>query len=147
MAQKRGQIGMELMVIVGAMMLLMLPLISLLLVKGGEFAEKAAIAKLSEDAGRITGTVDNIGRMGPGSKATLQIDVPNGVSEANANSAGEFWFTLETRFGQTQLVKLSSFPLQIDTDSKASLKRPGTHLVTIDYPVESLTKQILITVR
>jgi len=147
MAQKRAQIGMELMVIVGAMLLLMLPLIAILLVKGGEFAEKAAVAKLSEDAGRIAGTVDNLGRMGPGSKATLQVDVPNGVSEANANSAGEFWFTLETRYGQTQLVKLSSFPLQIDAGSKASLQRPGTHLVTIDYPVETLDKQILITAR
>jgi hypothetical protein len=145
MAEKRGQIGMELMVIVGLMLLFMLPMISLLLTKAGDFNEKAAIAKVSEDAGRITGTADNVGRMGPGSKVTLQIDTPNGVSDVKANDAGELSFTMETRFGQTEIVKMSSFKLQIpDSALVDALKKPGTHMVTVDYPYDTSDNRILL---
>jgi hypothetical protein len=144
MAEKRGQIGMELMVIVGLMMLFMLPMISLLLAKTGEFNEKAAIAKVSEDAGRIAGTADNVGRMGPGSKVTLQIDTPGGVSDVKANDAGELSFTMETRFGPTDIVRMSSFKLSIETDLKNALKQPGTHMVTVDYPYDTLNNRIIL---
>jgi len=145
MAQKRGQIGMELMVIVGFMLLLMIPIISLLLTKAGEFSEKAAIAKVSEDAGRIAGVADNVGRMGPGSNVTLQIDIPNGVSAADANDKGEIYFTIETRFGSTDLVRMSSFPLKMEDNLKGSLKLPGTHLVSVGYPISGAGNMIHIT--
>src|SRR3989344_3067375 len=68
MHAEKAQIGIEVMAIVAVMMLLLLPLTYVLLVRGGQFNEQAAIAKADENAARIAATADQVGSMGPGSQ-------------------------------------------------------------------------------
>ena len=141
MRTMRAQIGIELMAIVAVMILLLLPLTYILLVRGGQFNEQAAIAKANENAARMTATADQVGRMGPGSKVVLQVDSPVGITEASATGAGsgvdetpygEISFTLKTSYGETEAVSMSSFPLTPGQPFFDSLKSPGTHYIVIE---------------
>ncbi len=127
----KAQIGIEAIAIVAVMMLLLLPLTYILLVRGGQFNEQAAIAKADENAARMTATANSVGRMGPGSKVVLQVDSPEGIMAAGATQYGEISFTLKTSYGASDVVSMSDFPLA-QGPLFDSLKMPGTHYIVIE---------------
>ena len=138
MHAEKAQIGIEVMAIVAVMMLLLLPLTYVLLVRGGQFNEQAAIAKADENAARIAATADQVGSMGPGSKVVLQVDMPVGITAAEAKGNvdpleapwGEISFTLKTSYGDGDVVGMSKFSL-VPGPAFDSLKNPGTHYIVI----------------
>ena len=136
MRQSRGQIGIEVMAIIGFMILLMLPLIYALLTQAGSFNEGAAVAKAAENVARLAAVANQVGGMGPGSKVVVQVDMPEGVTAASASALGEPYggelsFTLNTRAGLTQVVSMSDFDLKAGARI-SELTKPGTHYVVVE---------------
>jgi len=133
MNYRRAQVGIEAIAIVGFMLLLMLPLTYLLLSQANQFSESAAIARASENAARVVAVVNEVGRMGPGSKVVVQVEQPIGVKSVSVNSK-ELEFMLGTSSGDTDIVKMSAFSMLAGANLDELLK-PGTHNVLIEYPV------------
>ncbi|VVC04904.1 Uncharacterised protein [Candidatus Burarchaeum australiense] len=131
MRLQRGQVGIETMAIVGFMLLMMLPLIYLLLARGGMFNEQTAVAKADETAASLTAMADQVGKMGPGSKVVVQLEVPGGIMRSYAVDK-EFGFSLQTSAGRTDVVHMSRFILSMDANTANGLTTPGTHYVLVE---------------
>ncbi|RLG19064.1 hypothetical protein DRN67_03615 [Candidatus Micrarchaeota archaeon] len=137
MHSTRGQISVEVIAIIGFLILFMLPLMYLLLTQAGEFNEEAAVASVSESSVRLATVADQVGRMGPGSKVVVQLDIPEGVESVSASDhsyGGEIVFTMRTSAGITDVVSMSAFPLS-EGPNLQFLNSAGTHSVLVEYPI------------
>lgn len=108
----RGQVSTELLVIIGAILVIFIPLIATGYLKAAQANEELTISQSRLAVGRIANTIDAVGNLGENSSAMLEIFVPNGVNSikfSNIGTGSEIVFSLNSQSGSNELAETTRF--------------------------------------
>ena len=119
----RGQIGIEIIGVVGFAFILLIPLFSGFYFYSNNYWERLGIEKADTAAGRLASAVDMVGAQGDG-MLTQEIVVPDNVEKIEIRG-NEVIFSLSTSFGTTEIVKATSH----EAKSTFASLRAGSYMV------------------
>lgn len=113
---KKGQVSVELMIVVAFVLALFIPLLLVTYYKIGELNEDLMRVQAEVAVSRISTTIDSIGRMGLGSSIILDVYLPpKSTLEFNPEGGGtEIILTLRLISGETEIVANSWYPVITD---------------------------------
>jgi len=111
---KKGQVSTELLLIVGIVLLIFIPLLTLVYFKASEANEQVAVYQAEMVVFRLAHLSNSVGSLGTDTKIYTDLYVPqNTVSlETSAvGNGGEITLKLATPEGETEIVDLVKFPI------------------------------------
>jgi len=130
----RGQVGIEVILIIGFAVLLLIPLVLGVWVQMTHFTEQIAVNQADETAGRIAKYADIVGAQWPNATAIIRVNMPAFVNETVVGSRAvggtgrEIVVVMRTSAGNTEIVKTTSVNV---TGSLQSITAPGTYEVKL----------------
>ena len=131
MRGKRGQAGIEYVLLTGLLLFFFIPLIHYSL---QETNNALKISQVDSYVGRLSKAVDAVHAIGPGATEIVSVTVPKGVVEANlVNQGSAHEIVLRVQFqGGLSDVHASVKPYLIEVDEGGELpKSPGTYHIKV----------------
>ncbi len=110
MVMKKGQISMELVVLLGFVLIFFIPLLLISQGKVRELNQELVTLQAQTAASRIASTVNSIGYMGTGSSMILDIYLP-AVAKVSFTEHGEIVVFVPSLMGDNEIVGFSAFNL------------------------------------
>ncbi|VVB66455.1 Uncharacterised protein [Candidatus Gugararchaeum adminiculabundum] len=101
---RRGQVALEIIVIIGFLVLLIVPTLVQIFMTFGESQEKLAVIQADQTASRLARTIEVVGASGINSSITTELVIPQLITGITVNN-NELVFKLQTSHGPTQIVK------------------------------------------
>ena len=127
MMSRKGQVSVELLVIVGFIVLVMVPVLFSIYMRGNDYKERISVSQVNIAAGRLAQAVDSVGYLGGNAKLVLEVQMPQGV-EVKAGSR-EIVFRFDDNGLRNDIVKGTKFP--ITTFGLEKLQKTGTYFVEV----------------
>ena len=125
----RGQVSTELLVIIGAILVIFIPLIATGYTKAAQANEELALTQSHLAASRLSNIIESVGNLGENSSAMVEIFVPKGVSSIKFQKLGtgsEVVFTIDASSGNNEIAEISRFPL---SPASFEIKNPSQGLI------------------
>ncbi len=143
----RGQVGIELLAIIGFALVILIPFVLGVYSKIGGFSEQVAVGQADSAAADLANAAAAVSAQGAGASMLVKVAIPKGVSSAvvGGPSGREIVFTLLTTSGSTEVVHFSRSNLTASSDFESRIKNSGsyevnvTSLTTTDGPLVLLS--------
>lgn len=130
----KGQVSLELMIIIGVMLAFMIPGIMYALTLRGEQAQTQSMAQAQLTVNRIGHTINSVGTAGFGSSMKFEIIVPNYllylnlVSDPSVPGKGEVYARMLTGSGIQDLVFITDYNI---VNELGMLSAPGKYHIEV----------------
>ena len=144
----KGQVGTEILVLVGMFLLLLLPLLLYAYNKAGTTGDDLSVQKAEFAASRLVTAADSVGYLGGDAAIIEEIEVPPNVNNLSVNSH-DIIFDLSGAGGDKQIVKSSAFTIK--GVGLERIRPSGTYYIEVraasNYSAVSTSEQVTMTVR
>ena len=120
----KAQVSTELLIIIGAILVIFIPLLLTVYFKTTEANETLASLQIEISASRLANLINSIGNLGEGSSIRTEIFIPQNVKKIDIHSlgrGGEVVFKVSKQTGDSEIVEIVKFPvndLSIDNPSQ-----------------------------
>lgn len=127
MRLSKGQVSVELLIIVGFIALVMIPVLFSVYIRSGEYQQRIYASQVNIAAGRLAQAVDSVGFLGGNAKLVLEVQIPQGV---NASASGkEIVFSFDDNGQRNDISKVTRFDMLESNFGR--LASPGTYFVEV----------------
>lgn len=144
---KKGQVGTEILVLIGMFLLLLLPLLIYAYGRSNTAGEDLSVQKAEFAASRLATAADSVGYLGGQAAIIEEIEIPASVKSIEINR-NDIVFSLDMSSGQKQIVKSSAFRLK--AVGLERIRKSGTYFIEVaavsNYSATS-AEQVVMTVR
>lgn len=145
---KKGQVGTEILVLIGMFLLLLLPLLLYAYGRANISTEDLSVQKAEFAASRLVTAADSVGYLGGQAAIVEEIEIPSSVKGLTVNR-NDIIFDLDVASGRKQIVKSSAFTIKAVGFER--IRRTGTYFIEIaaasNYSAASTAEQVVMTVR
>ncbi|MBN2477990.1 hypothetical protein JXB01_01740 [Candidatus Micrarchaeota archaeon] len=138
----KGQVSVELLVVIAFILVLFIPLLVISYFKVVENNDQLVLIQTQISASRIANLGNSVARMGENSSIITDVYIPPHVKTVNFKSVGgggEVIFVLSSKEGDTEVVAVTDFPLEVDQN--LNIEQEGL------YRIEILSKEEKIYLR
>jgi len=126
---RKGQVSIELMVIIGFVVLLLMPVLFSLYYRTNQANEQLSLAQADLVATRLASTIDVVGTT-LGSSIITEAIIPNGVKSIKIEK-NEVNIKIGTYVGDTEVVKHTRFEADASCSDISKMKSAGTYMVEV----------------
>ncbi|MFA5106312.1 MAG: hypothetical protein WC506_05120 [Candidatus Micrarchaeia archaeon] len=126
----KGQVSVELLVVMGIVMILVLPSLFSVYFRINRANEQLSVNQADMAATRIANTISLVGAAS-GSSLISQVIMPSNVKNVRI-ADNEVVITLQTQNGVTSIVKSTPYNASVPQDSLKRMMRPGTYMLEIE---------------
>ncbi|MDD5023000.1 MAG: hypothetical protein PHU63_02425 [Candidatus ainarchaeum sp.] len=139
---KKGQISIELMIIIGFILIFFIPLLLISYFQILELNEDLSNIQANVAVSRLVNTINSVGRMGSESSVIMDIYLPanSEITFKGYDKGGEILLTLEKTSGLSSIVGFTWF--SINTDPTFSSLKGGSHY---RFNITSIEDQVNVT--
>ncbi len=143
----KGQVGTEILVLVGMFLLLLLPLLLYAYNKAGTTGDDLSVQKAEFAASRLSTAVDSVGYLGGEAAIVEEIEIPPNVRNVTVNR-NDIIFDMDVSGGRKEIVKSAAFTIKAEGFDK--IKSSGTYFIEVaavsNYSATS-AEQVRMTVQ
>jgi len=122
---KKGQVSTELLLIVGIVLLIFIPLLTLVYFKASEANEQVAVYQAEMVVFRLAHLSNSVGSLGTDTKVYTDLYIPQNTISLESSAVGgggEITLRLATPEGESEIVEIVRFPI---SDPQVLAEGPG----------------------
>ncbi|MCS7134635.1 MAG: hypothetical protein NZ889_02140 [Candidatus Pacearchaeota archaeon] len=131
---KKAQVSVEFSLLLGLVTLLLLAIIGIAYYYSGSAKAQIRVNTIEKAGKKIADTADSICFLGAPSKATIQVNIPEGVEEVKVQSNGIHGVLFKVKIRGnvvTDLFYKTQCPILIDDQTLVGLKKQGTKTIVV----------------
>lgn len=110
----RAQVSIELMVLIGAILVIFIPLLLHVYFKTNEANEQLFQVQAELASGRLANLINAAGNLGSGSSLISEVFIPSNIRRIelkNVGRGGELAVRVRTQSGETEIIDIVRFPV------------------------------------